>query len=280
MEIKRVGIIRGGVGDRHAISVRRGGDLISHIFENLSDKYKVIDIFIDKNGNWHANGLPIVPTDLMRKVDIVWDTSRHSSLSTTLDDLSISSIGSSSFLKSLENNREMLKTHMKSIGIKMPRFIISPKNAQEVFEKFGSPWVVKINNEIKLVKIFNELAEIIKDKSDVIVEEFITGKPSTVHSISGFRGEDIYVLLPQNFTADEKEKIVAFAKGLHKHLATEHYLKSDFVLHPKRGFFLTNIDFSPDIREGSHFQQSCEFVGARMQHIIEHILNKALEKRI
>lgn len=276
----KVGILRGGTGDHHIISVRRGGDLISHIFENLSDKYKTVDIFIDKNGNWHANGLPIVPADLVRKVDIIWNISEHPNSSVILDNFSIPNVGRGHFLKVLENNNNMLRKYMKEIRVQVPRSIISPKNAREVFEKFSAPWVVKINNEIELVKTFNELAEIIKDKNTVIVEEFIAGKPSTVHSISGFRGEDIYVLPPQNFSTDEKEKIVAFAKGLHKHLATEHYLKSDFVLHPKRGFFLTNVESIPDLRKESHFEQSCQYVGAEMHHILEHILEKALNRKI
>ena len=293
MEKKRVGILRGGMGNQYTSSIRKGGDIISHIFENLSEKYKVVDILIDKDGNWHANGLPVVPADLVRKVDVVWNTSKQPSLSIILDNFSIPNIGSSSFLKILESNREMLEMHMKSIGIKMPRFIIFPKDAREVFEKFSAPWIVKINNEIKLVKTFNELVETIKDRTNVIIEEFIAGKPSTVHSISGFRGEDIYVLPacnafsiadagrpPQNFTADEKEKIIAFAKDLHKHLATEHYLKSDFVLHPKRGLFLTNIESSPDLRKESHFEQSCQYIGAEMHHILEHILDKTLNKKI
>jgi D-alanine-D-alanine ligase-like ATP-grasp enzyme len=277
MEIKRVGILRGGTGIEHASSVRKGGDIISHIFENLSDKYKTVDVFIDRKGIWHLNGIPIKPIDLVHKVDIVWNTSEDPSFSIVLDSFSIPNIGNRYFSKVLENNNDMLRKHMKEIGVQMPRLIIFPKNAREVFEKFSAPWIVKINNEIKLVKTFYELAETIKNKNDVIVEEFIVGKPSTVHSISGFRGEDIYVLPPQNFSIGEKEKIINFAQNLHKHLNTEHYLKSDFVLHPKRGFFLTNIESSPDLRKGSHFQQSCQYVGAEIYHILEHILEKTLK---
>jgi D-alanine-D-alanine ligase-like ATP-grasp enzyme len=273
----RVGILRGGTGNNHAISVRKGGDIISHIFENLSDKYKTVDVFIDREGIWHLNGIPIKPADLVHKVDIVWNTSEDPSFSIILDSFSIPNIGNRYFLKVLENNNDMLKKHMKDIGVQMPRSIILPKNVREVFEKFSAPWIVKINNEIKLVKTFYELAETIKNKNDVIVEEFIAGKPSTVHSISGFRGEDIYVLPPQNFSTGEKEKIINFAQNLHKHLNTEHYLKSDFVLHPKKGFFLTNIESSPDLRKGSHFEQSCQYVGAEIYHILEHILEKTLK---
>ena len=89
----KVGILRGGTGNHHAISVRRGGDIISHIFENLSEKYKVVDILIDKEGIWHLNGIPTKPADLVRKIDVVWDTSEHPSSSITLDNFSIPNVG-------------------------------------------------------------------------------------------------------------------------------------------------------------------------------------------
>ncbi len=292
---KRVGILRGGTGNHHAVSVRKGGEIISHIFENLADKYKTVDVFIDREGIWHLNGIPIKPADLVHKVDIVWNTSEDPSFSVVLDSFSIPNISNRYFFKTLENNNDILRKYMKEIGVQMPRLIISPESAREVFEKFSSPWVVKINNEIKLVKTFNELVEILKNNNTAIVEEFIAGKPSTVHSISGFRGEDIYVFPPMNISLGEKvptpkgvgiptesvgKKIEDIIKNLHKHLATEHYLKSDFVLHPKKGFFLTNIESSPDLRKGSHFEQSCQYVGAEIHHILEHILEKTLNNKI
>ena len=307
----KVGILRGGTGEHYATSLREGGNIISHIFENLSDKYQTIDIFIDKNGNWHINGLPITPADLAYKIDVIWNSSEHPSLSVTLDNFSIPNIGKGHFLKVLENNNDMLRKYMEEIGVQMPRSILLPlyqkdfdgprekyaiKKAKEVFEKFSAPWIVKSftpnsNMGVHLAKTFGELSEAIEDgvahNKSILVEEFIAGKPSSVHSIAGFRGEDIYVLPPQNlptrradFTADEKNKIINFAKNLHKHLAAEHYLKSDFILHPRRGFFLTSIGFLPDLKKGSHFDQSCEFVGAKMHHIIEHILEKALDEKI
>ena len=68
------------------------------------------------------------------------------------------------------------------------------------------------NMGIHLTKTFGELAEAIEDgvnhNKSILVEEFISGKSSTVHSISGFRGEDIYVFPPQNFLTDEKERVI------------------------------------------------------------------------
>ena len=93
MEKKRVGILRGGMGNQYTSSIRKGGDIISHIFENLSEKYKVVDILIDKEGVWHLNGIPTKPADLVRKIDVVWDTSEHPSSSITLDNFSIPNVG-------------------------------------------------------------------------------------------------------------------------------------------------------------------------------------------
>lgn len=308
----RVGVIRSGAGVYYSSSLRKGGDLISHILENLNSKYKVIDIFIDKNGVWHINGLPIIPADLVRKIDIIWNVSKYPGLFSILNNFSIPCVGNNSFLTVLENSKEMLQMHMKHIGIKMPRSMILPlyqkdfdgsreryaiKKAKEVFEKFSAPWVIKSftpdsNMAIHLAKTFSELVDAIEDgvkhEKSILVEEFITGKPSAVHSIAGFRGDlsaqagNIYVfpIIDSIFSSTEKEKVISFAKDLHKHLATEHYLKSDFILHPKRGFFLTNIESLPDLRKGSHFEQSCEFVGAKIHHVIEHILERSLKNKL
>jgi len=168
---KRVGVLRGGEGKHYASSLQKGGEIIAHIFENLGDKYKTFDILIDKEGKWHLNGKPIIPADLIHKVDVVWNTS-HSNFSNILDNLSILNIGNGFFSFALQNNRDFLREHIKEIGLQIPKYLVSPKNAQEVFEKFPAPWIVKFSNEIKLIKTFNELTDTINNEDDIILEEF------------------------------------------------------------------------------------------------------------
>jgi D-alanine-D-alanine ligase-like ATP-grasp enzyme len=277
--MKRVGILRGGTDENYENSLREGGTFIVYIIENLSDGWKPVDILIDRDGVWHTGGIPVLPSDLVSRVDVVWNFS-HPRFSNILESFSIPNIKPSSFLG---DSRDMLREHMKSIGVSMPRRVDNPKSAQEVFEKFTSPWIVKNSNEIKLVKTFNELAETINGKNDVIVEEFITGKPSAVHTLRGFREDlpaqagDVYVFpLGKDFTLNEKEEVVKVAKNLHQHIGAEHYLKADFTLNPKKGFILTGLYFLPDIREDSHLNQACNSVGAKMNHVIEHILKQAV----
>ena len=208
----------------------------------------------------------------------------------------------------------MLREHiLKKVGVKMPRHILLPlyqkdfdgprdkyaiKKAKEIFEKFSSPWVVKFFAEdsnmaslvglwprdIYLAKTFPELVNAIEDgvknKESILVEEFISGKIASVHSVPLFRGEEIYTFPLGNsfgsFLPEEKEKLTDVAKNLHKHIGAKHYLKSDFVINPRGKVFLLNIDFTPDLKSDSHFSQVCEYVGAKMHHVVEHILEQAL----
>jgi D-alanine-D-alanine ligase-like ATP-grasp enzyme len=273
---KRIGILRGGLGKHYASSIKKGGEIILHISENLGDKYKVTDILIDKAGKWHENGKPIKPVDLAHKIDIAWNLAGPE-VSVTLGSLAIPNIGQKIF--AFQNSKEMLREHIKQIGLLMPQFIISPKNAREVFEKFGAPWIVKFLNEIKIVKTFDELAEMINGKENAIVEEFIGGKIASIHSVPMFRGENIYTFPLGNsfgiFSAEEKDKLTSLAKTLHIHLDAKHYLKSDFLLTPHGKVYLLQIEGIPDLKPGSHFSEVAESVGAKMSDVVEHILEQA-----
>lgn len=296
---KRVGVIRGGMDGNYEASIRAGADIISHIFENLSDKYKVIDIFIDRDGVWHLGGIKIEISSLSNKVDLVWNTA-HPSVSNIIKSLSIPQVDISSFSFLLKQNDEMLRTHLNELGLKMPKKVILPLyqpdfdgpldkyvtiKAREILGKFSSPWIVRsftpdLNMGIHIAKTFPELLRAIEDgvmhKKSILVEEFISGKNASVHSLSGFRGEDVYVFPPGDHLKEEKDKLIKIAKDLHKHLGVEHYLKSEFAVHPKRGIFITNIILMPDLKNDASLALACESVGVEIYHIVEHMLERAL----
>jgi D-alanine-D-alanine ligase-like ATP-grasp enzyme len=301
-KIKRVGILRGGAGKHYASSLKRGGEIIDLISRKLGDKYKPIDILIDKNHLWHYNGLPINPSELVNTIDIAWNTT-HPSLSNILDSLTIPNIKTGSFFHALENNEEMLREHLRGMEVDMPRSILLPiyqedldgprkkysiKKAKEIFEKFSSPWIVKSftddkNMGIHLAKTFPELVTAIEDGvlhgASILIQEFIGGKVASVHSVPGFRKEDVYTFPLGNafgtFSFSEKEILFNLARNLHKHIGARHYLKSDFVVTPGGKIYLLQIDGTPDFKKDSHFSQVCESVGANAHDVIEHILEQA-----
>lgn len=299
IKTKKVGILRGGMGKHYKTSLQKGGEIISYISENLRDKYKVIDILIDKDNIWHCGGLPINPADLIHKVDLVWNTT-HPNFSNILENLSIPNIGRGSFFSTFETSKELLRKHIKEIDVQMPRSMILPiyqedfdgpreryaiKKAKEIHAKFGAPWIVKSytldsNMGIHLAKTFPQLVDAIEDgmkhQNSILVEEFIAGKVASIHSLYNFRNEKIYTFPLGNsfgvFSTEEKTKLAFLAKDLHKHVGAKHYLKLDFILTKNGKVYLLQIDGIPDLKQDSHFSQVCISVGAEVHHVVEHIL--------
>lgn len=307
---KRVGVLRGGTGNNYRSSLLKGGNIIAHIAENLGDKYKIVDILIDKNGVWHLGGLPIDPPELTHKIDLAWNVA-DPNFSIILDHFSIPNVSNSSFFSSLENNNDLLRNSMKNAGVVMPRSVVLPlyqedfdaslpsqvgswqgsreryaiKKAKEIHEKFGAPWIVKSftpdrNMAIHVAKTFGELVGAIEDgvkhEKSVLVEELILGKVATLHSMPDFRSEKIYTFpfgkFASSFSSSEKEELTSFVRDLYKNIGAKHYLKADFVLSPTRGICLLGIDGTPDFRVNSHFNEACESAGVKTHNIIEHIL--------
>ena len=112
-----------------------------------------------------------------------------------------------------------------------------------------------------------------------MTEEFISGKVASVHSVPDFRGEDFYIFPPinvfGNLSSPEKEKLIALTKDFHNHIGAKHYLKSNFVLNKKGKVYLLDFESTPNLKSFSHFAQACEKVGAKMHHVVEHILESA-----
>jgi D-alanine-D-alanine ligase-like ATP-grasp enzyme len=299
---RRIGILRGGAGKHYEDSLAKGGEVIFFILENLADRYKVIDIFVDKEGVWYADGLLMNPLDLPNKVDVVWNIS-HPNFSSFIKNLSVPTIKTSSFSKVISASRGMLQQQMKKIHIDMPRHIMFPayqkdfdgprdeyalKKSKEVFEKFSSPWIIRslatdANVGVHVANTFSELMDAIEDISkyqeSILVEELISGKNVFMHTISGFRGEDVYVFPAGNFSKGEKEKLDEAAKKIHQRLDVSSYLKSNFVLNLRKRIYLTSVEFFPDLKSNSHLNQRCESVGAKMHHMVKHIIESNLNKK-
>ena len=298
-ERKRLGILRGGENDYFS-SIKEGANILLHISEHLSHKYKIVDILVDRDGVWHIKGLPVLPSDVMHRVDVVWNTASPK-LSSVLKSFSIPVVSVSPFVHSVGQNRKFLEQHIKDLDIAMPRYIVFPvyqkdfdgpekeyarTKTQEVFRKFAGPWIVRSfapepSMGVHVAKTLPELERGIEDalmhKTSILVEELISGRLAPVHSILGFRGEEIYTFPLENiFSSSEKERLEDLSKKLHRHLGDHVYLKSNFLVTPKGKIYLTGVLFNPNIEKSSHFHKSAESVGAKMHHIVEHILERVL----
>lgn len=295
--MKVLGVLRGG-HDKYEESLREGGEALSFISEHLSDEYKPVDILIDKSGVWHMGGVPIQPASLMHKIDTAWNTGHHS-FTQILRNFSIPTLAEPLSFQIMRNSREMLKEHMQKIGIKLPRHFIIPKyqpdidgpvvefayqKAGEVFQKFGAPWVIRSyppqkDMGVHVATTFKALIHGILDavihESSIEIEEMISDRTAEIHSISGFRNEDVYTLSVSGLNKEEKEKIKDLAKNLHTHLEAPHYLYAKVYLHPKRGVFLSHARFMPELHSGASIHKAGELIGIKTKHIMSHILGRA-----
>jgi D-alanine--D-alanine ligase len=208
----KVAVLRGGPSSEYEISLKTGKSVLA----NLPDKYIPIDVFIDKAGAWHVDGVPVQPVKILQSVDVVFNAlhgayGEDGKLQQLLDQTKVKYTGSGALASALAMNKVMAKEIFKSAGIKTPVFTVIKKGeatheiARKVFTTFPMPAIIKPNGSgssvgVSLVKkladILPAVDEALKYADVAIVEEFIDGKEGTCGVIEKFKGKEIYSLLP------------------------------------------------------------------------------------
>ena len=138
------------------------------------------------------------------------------------------------------------------------------------------------------------------------MEEYINGKEATCGVMQNFREKEIYPLLPTeichskefefynydakysgkseqicpgNFSKSENEMIQKMAIQAHQLLGLRHYSRSDFIVHPKRGVYILEVNTLPGLTKESLFPKSLEAVGCPFSLFLDHVLTMAREGR-
>lgn len=333
----RVGVIRGGPSSEYEVSLNTGGNVLSHLRgEKLNEKYKPLDILIDKNGAWHVGGKPTTLEHISNHVDVVFnalhgDYGEDGKVQQLLDQWKIPYTGSGAFASALGYNKALAKERFKALGIKTPQSVIitmdsidkskderglAKEQAQFVWSKISPPWVVKPISSgssvgVKICKIFPELEQAISncinDGVDILVEEMIEGKEATVPIIEKFRNQAIYALppieirvpkgkdffdyevkygtssteaeiCPGNFSKEEKEELIRLASLIHTGLNLDHYSRSDFIVHPKKGIYALEVNTLPGLSDASLTPKALNVVGSSMPEFIDHLLSMAINR--
>lgn len=187
------------------------------------------------------------------------------------------------------------------------------QTAVELFRKFPMPAVVKplasgSSVGVTIAKDFHSLEAGLRHAFQfgdaVIVEEFIPGIEATCGVIEGYRDHDLYALppieirphgdrffdyeakyqgkseeiCPGNFDHDTKAMIEHLAKAAHKALGLRHYSRSDFIVSPRRGVYILEVNTLPGLTEESLFPKSLNAVGSNLSHFFDHLIELALQK--
>ncbi len=211
-----VGVLRGGPSSEYDVSLKSGASILESIDR---EKYEPRDLFIDRSGQWHLHGAPVVPERALRGVDVAFNVihgeyGEDGRLHEVLDALAVPYTGAGAAASILAFDKARTKQAIKKLGIKTPRAIVvdieeaqgdMEKLAFNIFRSFPHPAIVKpviggssvgmtIVNDFQTLASALELAFTISPR--VMVEEYIKGREATVGVIDNFRGEKTYALLP------------------------------------------------------------------------------------
>ena len=190
----------------------------------------------------------------------------------------------------------------------------SLKEAERVFRTISPPWVVKpisggSSVGVSVVKSLPALMSALDVAFDsgqkVFVEEYIAGKEATCGVIDDFRGEKYYALpvieiippsrfgffnydakycgetkeiCPANFDMSIKKEIENMAKKAHSALGCRHYSRTDFIVSPRGGVYILELNTLPGLTEESLVPKALSAVGASYGDFLDHLIKLALTK--
>lgn len=210
----RIGVIRGGTNKNdYQKSISNGSILLRALRSH--DEYQEHDILIDQDENWHLDGVPILPSTLIHKIDIAILTIKHPLLNNGYVENILKSLGIKTVSIPKESLRgyipESLKEKISNIGIHLPRKLEidfnDPNLANNIHKTFSPPYsfvVYKDNGELHQALHFNTIQDLFDnlEQNEInidhkyFIEEYIHGDQWAVTVIPNFRGFVWYSLHP------------------------------------------------------------------------------------
>jgi D-alanine-D-alanine ligase len=318
----RVGVLRGGPSNEYDVSLESGKEILSALRTHFSDQYHARDIFIDKQGNWHIDGVPHAPEQAITKIDVIFNAlhgayGEDGKIQHFLETHGIPFTGSGALGSAVGMNKVLTKNMFQAHGIKTPRWkeisaeeIIN--NTDEVvrmlFNSWHLPLIVKPVSSassvgVSLVRSYAELPEALAAAvihGNVLIEEYIPGIEATCGVIEDFRGHELYSLppieirpyasffdhvgkyngkseeiVPATFSIETKRELEDLARAIHRVLGLRHYSHSDFIIHPRRGIYVLEINTLPGLTSESLLPKALRAVGSGIHEFAQHLLSLA-----
>lgn len=319
----RVAVLSGGPSSEFEVSLKTGRTVL----DSLPEEYTGHDIFIDKAGNWHFEGVRRDPKDILKKVDVVFNAlhgefGEDGKLQKLLDSFGVPYTGSGALASAIGMHKALTKKLSKAHGIKTAHFVtlksheLTHAKVVELFKTFPMPAIVKpvtsgssigVSVARTIPELSRALVHAFEYGTEAIIEEYIAGKEATCGVIEHFRGQAVYALMPVEivfdkkegevfdyarkytsggvkelcpgtFTPAEKKLIQDSAIAVHKALGLKHYSRSDFIVHPKRGVYLLEVNTLPSLAKHSLFPVSLSAVGSSISEFLGHTLKLALKR--
>jgi D-alanine-D-alanine ligase-like ATP-grasp enzyme len=129
-----------------------------------------------------------------------------------------------------------------------------------------------------------------KDIADKIRASSISGTENDVESIPLFQKKPRHSIFnwiakhaglydhtsPANISKEEKKIIEEAVKKIRETLGLRHFATADFIVHPKRGVYLLEINTDPSLHEHSPVYKALDAGGIKHHEFLDHVLKLAL----
>jgi len=139
----------------------------------------------------------------------------------------------------------------------------------------------------------------------VMIEEYVRGREATCGVLEGYRGEELYSMLPieivpnkknvfydyaakyedeselicpGNFRAEEKDTLQRLAREVHETLGLRHYSRSDFIV-SLRGIYFLEVNTLPGLTSHSLVPKALDAVGCSFSEFLDHLVLLALARK-
>lgn len=316
----RVGVLRGGPSTEYEVSINSGAAVLDALRKHHENRLQARDIFIDRSGVWHIDGMQTTPEQTMNSIDVVFNALHGSygedgKVQSFLEHHGKPFTGSGSLASAIGMNKILSKKAFKDNSIKTPshreytsEYISKNQEtlAKELFESILLPAIIKPCSSgssigVTIVRSYSDILGALNEASKhspiVMIEEFIPGIEATCGVIESFRGQDLYALppieirhnsgffdynakysgqskeiVPATFADKFKSVIEETSKKVHKSLGLRHYSRSDFIIHPKRGIYVLEVNTLPGLTENSLLPKALRAVGSDTHEFVSHII--------
>lgn len=213
----RVGVLRGGPSSEYEVSLNTGANVLSALREKCEQTYESHDIFIDKQGHWHMDGLGMPAERIVPKIDVAFIAlhgayGEDGKVQAFFEAHGLPFTGSGSLASAVGMNKSLSKKIFRDNGIQVPfgREYNNdrvehdlPGLIRELFNTLLLPAVVKpvasgSSAGVSIVRSYDDLEEALQKATRygdaILIEEYIGGAEATVGLIEGFRGRELYAL--------------------------------------------------------------------------------------
>ena len=189
------------------------------------------------------------------------------------------------------------------------------ESAHRVFRSMSPPWIVKPSSAgssvgVQLARSLVGLGEAIREarkhSERVLIEEFIGGREATVCVVDAFGGGRVHALppieirkpagrpvfdfnlkygseveeiCPGDFDFSTRLILETLAVKAHEAIKARHYSRSDFIISPKRGIYLLEINTLPGLTEESLLLKALAAIDCSFGDFLDHILTLAIAEK-